>query len=180
MVAVNFVSVQAVARDVTICTPVQISSNDTAILSAADKIANVSRIHNQMLCAKPGAQSSAKFQEKLNSLTTQLQQLRALEDRRTKLQRGEEVTDYDVAETADELCLRVQRKWPTKFSFFQAELGDAYGPTVERVVEMAQRFVRWCQARFAVEKNEFHRQFREVYPLVWERFLKECELSDVF
>lgn len=133
-----------------------------------------------MLRARPESQTSAKFQEKLNSITTQVQQLKAQEDRRARQQRGEEATDYDVSATAEELCLRVQRRWPTKFSFFQAELGDDYASIVERVVEIAQQFVRWCQARFATEKNEFHRQFREVYPLVWERFLRECELSDVF
>jgi hypothetical protein len=126
--------------------------------------------------ANPESKVSEKFSTRYAQVADQLAQLRAEEEKLALLKRGEPT--YDVTFTAQELCVRVQQKWPTKFAFFRDELGPAYGATVERVMALAQRFVLWCAARFGSDKEAFYRDFKEVFPVVWKRFLAECEVSD--
>jgi hypothetical protein len=136
------------------------------------------RIYQQMQKAKPEARASDKFRARLDEVTSKLNQHRSQLDKLALRKTAE--PDYDVTFTVIELCAKVQRKWPTKFAFFQAELGGAYGVTVERVCEIAQKFLHWSKMQFKEEKDAFYRAFKEEYPVVWRKFLQQTGESDEF
>ena len=135
------------------------------------------RIFTQMGKANAAAQQSIKFQTRLDEVTSRVNQIRSQLEKLT--QRREAPPDYDVTYTALELCSKVQRKWPTKFLFFRSDLGDAYESSVERVCDLAQKFVHWCKAQFKVGKEQFHTDFKTMFPVVWNRFLEDSSETDM-
>jgi hypothetical protein len=136
------------------------------------------RIYQQMQKAKPEARASDKFRARLDEVTSKLNQHRSQLEKLALRKTAE--PDYDVTFTVLELCAKVQRKWSTKFAFFQAELGDAYGGTVERVCEIAQKFLHWSKVQFKEQKDAYYKAFKEEYPVVWRRFLEQTGESDEF
>ena len=142
-------------------------------------IQNLQKIALQMSMASPAAAKSDKFLKRLDEVNSKLN---ALQSQRAKLEAkrtGAEL-DYDVTFTVIELVHKVQRKWPSKFSFFKAELGDAYESIVEKVIDIAVKFLHWVKVQFKELRDPFYVSFKQVFPVVWDRFLLESDLQDVF
>ena len=141
-------------------------------------IERLQNIYNQMHKAKPEAFKSEKFISRLEEVTCKLNnaknQLEKLNIRRMK------APDYDTTYTAIELITRIQKKWSNKFNFFQNELGNNYINIIERVSKIAQKFILWCKDTFRAEKDQFYYAFKQEYPVIWERFLEECQETDGF
>lgn len=144
-----------------------------------DDIAHLNKIKQQMMQAKPAAQLNQRFRDRLDELNSGINAHQSQLDKLTAQKDGT-AKEFDVSFTVIELCAKVQRKWPTKFSFFQAELGERYQEIVEKVIATAVLFLQWCQAQFRALKDSFYVDFKQVFPLVWERFLAETGSQDVF
>lgn len=142
-------------------------------------IQNLQKIAAQMAMASPAAAQSEKFLKRVDEVNSKLN---ALQSQRAKLEAkrtGAEL-DYDVTFTVIELVNKVQRKWPSKFSFFRAELGDNYESIVEKVIDIAVKFLQWMKVQFKELRDPFYVSFKQVFPVVWDRFLLESNLEDVF
>lgn len=127
--------------------------------------------------AKGVTLASAKFKARLDEVSSRINQIRSQLEKLTE--RRQAPPDYDVTYTAIELCAKVERKWPAKFLFFQAELGEAYEFSVQKVCELAQKFVHWCKVQFKLHQETFYAEFKSIFPVVWNKFLEDCSVTDV-
>uniref|UniRef100_A0A7S3HGN1 Uncharacterized protein n=1 Tax=Spumella elongata TaxID=89044 RepID=A0A7S3HGN1_9STRA len=125
------------------------------------------------------AKLSEKFRNRLDEVNSTLNGLRSQLAKLDAKRAGAE-SDYDVTFTVMELVYKVQRKWPTKFAFFQTELGDRYEEIVEKVIDTAVKYLMWVKIQFKAQRDAFYADFKQVFPVVWERFLVENNVSDVF
>ena len=145
----------------------------------AGDIEHMEKIASQMDKAGDKAKLSEKFRNRLDEVNSTLNGLRSQLAKLDAKRAGAE-SDYDVTFTVMELVYKVQRKWPTKFAFFQTELGDRYEEIVEKVIDTAVKYLMWVKVQFKAQRDAFYADFKQVFPVVWERFLVENNVSDMF
>jgi hypothetical protein len=158
------------------------SKRDNSAAAERQKVeettAKVQGIIDQMNRASAESKSNEKFTTKMTGLLAQIQSahehLRLLDER----EQGNE--NYDVSFVVKELSDRINQKWLTKFSFFQAELGPRYDEIVLKVMDIAIQYLHWVELQFGKHKDQFYFEVKQSFPVVWDRFLAECSLGDQF